>query len=224
MKKLDLKPVFKVLTGLVAVAVIGLLIFSLTVDRLVKRSIENAGSEMLNTPVEVKDLSLSVLDGSGTIDGIFIQNPEGFSDEAVLNFRQISMKLNVSSLFSDTVIVEELIIDNPELYLEQQGVDNNIDKLVKNMEPSSSGDTKVIIERLVVNEGYVKLSSDIGEERTAEGTFSKIELADVGRQGNTLQQVMEQVLRPVLQVAAQEAVKEGLMDEAKNKLQDFLEN
>lgn len=223
MKKLDLKPVFKVLTGLIVIAVVGLLVFSLTIDGLVKRSIENTGSELMNTSVEVDDVSISVLDGSGTIDGIAIQNPDGFSEESALLLKKISMKVNISTLLADTVIVEELIINEPELFFEQRADGNNFNKLTENMDATDSGQTNMIIDRLLVNDGFVRVSSDVGEERSAETSFSEIELTGVGRQGNnTMEQVMEQVLRPVIQKAAQEAVKEGLLDQAKEKLQDVL--
>ena len=219
-----MKPVFQVLVALIAIVTIGALVLSFTIDGIVKSNIESTTSEMLNTSVTVDDVSLSILDGNGSIDGITIHNPEGFSNNPAIQLQQISMSVNLSSLLSDTVIVNELRIQQHELYFEQKATGNNFNALTENLSGTSESDYNLIVDYLQVNEGRVTLTSDIGEERTAEAGFSQIEIEGIGRQGNnTVEQTMRQILEPILQKALQEAVERGLMDKAKEKLQDLLD-
>ncbi len=78
--KLDLKPVFQVLFGIIVVGALGALVLSFSIDGMVKSELEDTTAEMMNTSVEVDNVSISLFDGSGTISGITIHNPEGFSE------------------------------------------------------------------------------------------------------------------------------------------------
>lgn len=219
-----MKPVFQALFAFIVIAALGALILSFSLDGIVKSNIESTTSEMLDTSVEVNDVSISILDGSGTIDGITIHNPEGFSDQPAVRLQQINMKVDLFTLLSDTVIVEELRIQKPELYFEQTPKGNNLNALNQKLSEQPSSETSMIIDYLLVSDGRVTLTADIGEEKTVEGEFSKIELEGIGRQGNnTMEQAMQQVLEPILQRALQEAVERGLKDKAKDALENLLD-
>lgn len=220
-----MKPVFQILFALILIAAVGALILSFSLDGIVKSNIESTTSEMLDTSVEVNDVSISILDGEGTIDGITIHNPEGFSDRPAIQLKQIHMKIDLSSLLSDTMIVEELRIQQPELYVEQSASGNNLNALNQELQTQPPSETSMIVDYLLVSDGRVTLTADIGKEKTVEGEFSKIEIEGIGRQGNnTMEQTIKQILEPILQKALQEAVEQGLMDRAKEKAKDALEN
>lgn len=89
----------------------------------------------------------------------------------------------------------------------------------------ASSETNVVVDHLLVENGSVTLTADIGkDEKTLAAEFSKIEIKGIGRDGNnTMEQVMQQILEPILKKAAREAAKEGLLDVAKDKLQDLID-
>lgn len=218
-----MKPVFQVLFAVIVIVALGALILSFSLDGIVKSNIESTTSEMLDTSVEVNDVSISILDGTGTIDGITIQNPEGFSDNPAIKLQQIQMDVDLYSLLSDTIVVKELRIQKPELFVEQKADGNNLNALNQKLQTQPPSETSMVIDYLLVADGRVTLTADIGEEKTVEGEFSKIEIEGIGRQGNnTMSQAMQQILEPILQRALQEAVEQGLMDKAKDALQDLL--
>ena len=222
--KLDLKPVFQVLFAIIVISAIGGLILSLSIDSMVQSSLESTTSEVLNTSVDVEDVSISLLNGSGTITGFTIHNPEGFSDKPAARMQEISIKMKVSSLLSDTVIVDEVRIQKPELYYEQQATGNNFDALTGSMGGSSSSDTNLIVDYLLVENGQIALTADIGSEKSVMAEFSKIELEGIGRNSsNAMEQTIQQILKPVLEKALQEAATQGLMDKAKDALKDMLD-
>jgi uncharacterized protein involved in outer membrane biogenesis len=208
-----------------AIIVIGFIVLSFTVDGIVKSNIEKIGSEMLQTPVDVDDVSISILDGTGTIDGIAVQNPEGFSDSAAIKLQRIHLSLDLSSLLSDTVVIDTLIINQPMLFFEQKANGAiNLRKLTENIDMSSSSEGGMIIDYLRIDEGLVKLSTEIGEGRKEQVKIEKIVITDIGRTGsNTVEQTVRQILEPIIERAIQKSIKEGLLEQAKDKLQDLLE-
>ncbi|WP_445664010.1 DUF748 domain-containing protein [Fodinibius sp. AD559] len=222
--KLDLKPVFQVLFAIIIIGAVSALILSLSVDNMVESSLERTTAEALNTSVDVEEVSISLLNGSGTITGFIIHNPEGFSDKPAARLKQIFIEMKISSILSNTVIVEEIRVEKPELFYEQKETGNNFDTLTENMDESTSSDTNLIVDYLLVENGQVTLTADIGKEKSVMAEFSKIEVKGIGRSGNnTMEQTIQQILRPVLEKALQEAATQGLMDKAKDALQDMLD-
>lgn len=214
----------KIVGGILGVIIIGFLILIFSLDGIVKSNIRQTGSNLLQTPVDVDDVSISIFNGSGTIDGITIKNPDGFDDPNAMSFKEISLTLDLSTIFSDTVVVKDLTIRQPEFYMEQKTKGNNLKILMDHLSSSSSGGSgSLIVDHFLVNDGSVKLSTDIGGKRSAEARFSQIELKGVGREGsNTTKQTVQQILEPVLKRAIAKAVSDGLLDKAKEKLQDLL--
>lgn len=219
-----MKKLFQVLVAVIGILAVSALILSFSIDGIVKSSIETTTTEMLDTSVSVDEVGISILDGSGTIKGITIQNPESFSDNPAVRLQEISLAIDLSTLLSDVVVVKEIRIQKPELYFEQKASGNNLKTLNDRMSASSSGSSSVIIDYLLVENGQLMLSTDIGEGKSAKTEFSRIEIEGIGRSGNnTMEQTMQQVLEPILREAAKEAVKRGLMEQAKDKLEDLLE-
>lgn len=219
-----MKPVFQALVAIIVIAALGALGLSFTMDSIIKSNIESTTSEMLDTSVEVNNVSVSILDGTGTIDGITIRNPEGFSDKPALKLQQISLTLDPYSLLSDTVVVKQVEIQNPQVFYEQKMSGSNLDALSDNLGGGSSSSVNVVVDYLLVQDGRVTLSTEIGGEKSVEASFDRFELEGVGRQGsNTMDQTMRQVLEPILEKAAQEAVKQGLLNKAKKGLKDLLD-
>jgi len=219
-----MKPVFQVLFGLIAILTLGALVLSFSLDGMVKSNIENTTSEMLDTSVEVNGVAISILDGTGTIKGVTVHNPEGFSNNPAAKLQQISMKVDLYSLLSDTIIVKEIQIQKPHFYYEQKVSGSNLNTLTDNLGGSSSSGTSLIVDHLLVENGRVTLTAEIGGENTVEGNFSNIEVEGIGRNGNnTVEQTIKEILEPILKKAAEEAIKQGMMDKAKDAVEGLLD-
>jgi hypothetical protein len=221
-----MKKLFQILVGLIAVFAVGALILSFSLDGMVESTIEDTSSDMLQTTVDVKEVNLSILDGQGTITGITVHNPEGFSDNPALQLQQISMKVKLKSLLSDTIVVERVEIENPELFFEQKASGSNFDALSSNLNSgsTSSSQTYLVVEYLEVQDGRVTLSTDIGGEKSMEATIGRFTLEDIGRaDSSTMEQTLRQILQPILQKATRQALQQGLLDKAKEKLENLLD-
>lgn len=217
----------KIVGGFVVVIIAAILIMTLSLDGMIRSGIEDNGSELLQTRVTVDNVSVSLFSGSGTINGFTVQNPEEFSDEPALYIQEASMKVDIRSLFSDQIVVNEVIVKNPELFFEQIGVGVNLKKLNDNMDLAfdESSETTLIIEHLVIEDSRVTVSSSLERERTTEVTLDEFTLNDIGRDGNnTVKQSVRQVLNPLLQKAMEEALKSGVTEQLEDKVRDLFDN
>jgi hypothetical protein len=220
-----MKTFLKVLAVLAVILIIGFVALSLTLDGIIKSNIESVGSDLLQTDVQVEDVSVSLFDGKGHIDGITIENPEGFSDSAAVKLQAIDIEMDLSSLLSDTMLIDSLIIQQPEVYVEQTLQGNNIKALQENLAQSSTSESGgLIIDYLLVEDGVVTLSTNIGGARTAQVELERFEQEAIGRAGsNTVKSSVQQILEPVLEHAAREALEGGVREKVEDKLKDLLD-
>lgn len=200
------------------------IILNFTLDGIVKSAIEENGSELLQTSVEVGNVNVSLLNGSGVIYGFIVANPDGFSDEEAIRIDETSIKIDLSTIFSDTIVVENINIKNPELFFEQKGLGINLRKLNENMDLAEDVEgPSLVINHLFVENGTVRVSSTIERERTAEASIQEFELTNIGQSGsNTMKQSIREIMDPLIERAIREAVSRGLLEQLENKVQDLL--
>ena len=169
-------------TGVVlGVIIIGIVKLTLSIDGMVKSGIEKNGSEMLNTEVSVADVDLSLLDGSGSIEGFEVNNPEKYNSENAIRIKKATIRVDLASLFSDQVIIKDLRIYAPELTFEQEGMTANLKELNDQLDTSGDEDSDkmLVIEHLIVDKGKVTVSTDIDRERMASAEIDRFELNNI---------------------------------------------
>lgn len=217
----------KIFGGILAIIIAGFLILTLSLDGIVKSGIEENGSRLLQTQVNVDNVNISPFNGSGSIEGFTVANPDKFSDKDAISIQEASIKIDLRSLLSDEIIVRDITVKSPQLYFEQQGFGANLKTLNDNMKLSSKGssETGLIIEHLLIENGQVTVSTDIERERTASASIESFELNGIGEDGsNTVQQSVRKVIQPLIENAIAEAIKGGVVDQIENKVNELLNN
>lgn len=214
----------QIFAAFIVVLIAAFIVLSFTIDGIVKSNIEESGTELFQTEVDVGNVNISLFNGSGEIYGLSVANPEDFSDEPAIEMEEIRIKVDLLSLLSDTILVEDVNITEASLFFEQQGFGINLRQLNQNMDLSvDEDDPAMIINHLYVEGATVRVSSTIDRERTAEATLDNFEMNNIGRQGsNTMKQSMQQIMEPLIERAIQEAVSRGLLEQLENKVQDLL--
>lgn len=199
--------------GLFVLLGAGFLVFTLTLDSMVKSGIENVGTEMTGTEVSVEGVSISPFSGKGTINGFRVANPEGYGQEYALVIDDFSVELDVGSLFSDLVVVHEIIITVPAVYVEQKIPDNNLRTILNTINSAvsddTSGDTALFIEYFLMQNGSADLYTELGGERSARVEISDIELSNIGGREDAVEQVIQQISDRLVQQALQAAARSG---------------
>lgn len=214
----------KIFAGFLIVFAGALIVLSLTVDGIVKSAIEEDGTELFQTDVTVGNVNISLWNGSSEIYGFTISNPENFSDQAAIEIDEIHMTFDLTTMLSDTILIENIRISGAKLFFEQEGFGINLRTLNQNVDLSEDEDEAVVvIDRLIVENATVRVSSTIDRERTAKANIENFELERVGQDGgNTIKQSMLQILEPLIERAIREAMTGGLLQQLENKVRDLI--
>jgi len=93
----------KLLIGIVALIAILFLGGMFYGNSIVKGSVEEYGPEYTGTSVVLDDVSFSPFAGTAGLTGLVIGSPEGFDSDKTFSLKEISVKLELSTLMSDPV-------------------------------------------------------------------------------------------------------------------------
>jgi uncharacterized protein involved in outer membrane biogenesis len=123
---------------LAIVAITAIACVDLFVGSFVKRAVDGYGPAYTQTRVSLDGAQLSPFSGSGTLTGLYVGNPKGWSSDKALTLGSVHIQIAPRSLLSNHVIIEELTIDRPEFVYETRLVASNIGELLKNIQKASS--------------------------------------------------------------------------------------
>lgn len=114
----------------IALLLVVILIVALTLDGIVRRAVEVIGTQSVHQTTTVEAADLSILGGKVGLSGMTIANPKEFSSPEFLKLKQIDIAVQSSSLLGDTIIVNDIKIQNLHLNLEQSGLSNNVNTIL----------------------------------------------------------------------------------------------
>jgi hypothetical protein len=154
--------------GLLVLAVVAYLVLQFFLGSIVKAGVNKFGPVMTQTKVELASASISPLSGSGTLSGLVVGNPKGWSEANLMSLGRVSVSLEPMSLFKDHIVINEIIVEQPEFLYETKLVASNVSDLLKNIEAAMGGNkaaepqkdgkpVKMVIKRFVLRDGKVTL-------------------------------------------------------------------
>ncbi len=185
MKKL--KRIILVIMVLALVAAGGLAWLYLSLGPMIKAGIEKFGPEITQTSITVESVEVWPFTGSGTIKNLVIGNPEGYQTDHALALPAVRFSLDVASLKTDTIVIEEIYIDSPEITYEVGFGNSNLTTIRKNIEsflPALEGRqdefTKATnINSVVLKNGEIALSAKIMLGRKVTVELPPMELENI---------------------------------------------
>lgn len=200
-----------VIGGVVLTVIVGGAVFLFSsLDSIVKKIIEEVGTEVAGVKVSVSSVKISLTDGKASISGLSVANPPGFSSDPAIKLGEIAVSLDTGSLNKNPIVVKDVLIGAPAVAYEISSGGSNLDQLQKNIqsftakhagkaEPAKAdsgkadgakpGDKeeakKVVIDRLAITGGQVKLGAaglpaGIGAANTT-AKLGDIVLTGIGR-------------------------------------------
>ena len=153
-------------------------------ESIVKDLVHKYGSQVTGTDVSLEGFKISLSNGEGQIKKIVVANPKGYQSANFLSLDGITIKVDIKSLASDTIIIDSIIIDKPVISYEIlsltqnniKEIKNNITKFTSKSASSSSKEKKstsskeesgsgkkVIIKKLQINQGEINAAASAGE-------------------------------------------------------------
>ncbi|HAM72123.1 MAG TPA: hypothetical protein DCM86_10815 [Verrucomicrobiales bacterium] len=133
------KIVLRVAIGLVVLLVVGIVVFAMFLDGIVKKGVETVGPVITKTEIKLAGVSISILGGSANLKGFTLGNPDGYKSPTAIEADTVSVQLNPSSILSDKVVIKSVRLDGARISVEGGPNDNNLTKILANVESVAGG-------------------------------------------------------------------------------------
>ena len=135
-------------------------------DSIIKGSLESNITNTLDRKTTIGDLNISYLSGSAEIEDLKIQNKD-FPGHLIL-LKKASAKLNTSSIFSDKIEIDEILINGVNLSYyfivnNKMKINDNVKSLQKTLNKESSASSsskKFVIKNLKLNNIIISAKSE----------------------------------------------------------------
>ena len=124
---------------LLALGLAAYLVLAHYLDAIVVNGVNTYGPKLTQTKVGLAGANLSPLSGSGTLTGLTVGNPKGWSDGRAFYLGKVHLDIQPRSVLGDPIIVNEILIDQPEFNYETRILSSNIKDLLKNIEGFTGG-------------------------------------------------------------------------------------
>jgi len=175
----------KTLIGLVAIIVILFGVGMFYGSSIVKSSVEEYGPQFTGTSVTLDSVTFTPFSGSAGLSGFTVGSPEGFEADKTFSLRDISLKMEPSTLFKDTVHINEIRITEPVINAEYKNGKLNIRELMNHIseyagDQTEESTTNVIIDDLYITEAKVNVIGLPVGEGQEEIILPDIHLEDIG--------------------------------------------
>ena len=121
-----------------AALLIGAFVFTqFFLDHAVTAAVNQFGPSITQTKLQLKETVLSPLTGRGTLRGLVVGNPAGWSEKPLCSVGEVHVAVQPSSLLGDHVLVNEVSIDGAEFNYETKLIASNVGDLLKNLEQAA---------------------------------------------------------------------------------------
>ncbi len=203
----------KIVLALVAVAivlvVVGVTMLYLSLGKVVKTGVETFGSQALQAPVTVTNITFSAFTGKAEIEGLVVGNPQGFKTDSAFKLGVTRVVVDPKSIMTDTIVIREILIEAPEVTYETDLKGSNITRLKENIEAftgtgaTEPGDEpaeepadkpaeepnaedgkpgkKVVIESFKIADGQIRLSATVLGGAALPVPLPEVHLTDIGK-------------------------------------------
>ena len=236
----------KLIIAVIAVLIVitGLFLYLYNnVDSIVKNGIERYGTDVCGTKVSVGSVDISLKSGRGTIRGLRVANPDGYSHDSVVELGDAIVAIDIGSINRDPIVITEIRVKSPLVSAEvDEKLATNIGKIrghvqqyqARAAKPAGKQDAgfekRIAIRSFVIELGTLKADATrVGREK-GQWEMPPIELSNLGGERGVRPEAIAKVISVALftraeQVAAEHvkaAAAQQIKNEAQKKLDEML--
>jgi len=201
------------LAALAVILVVGVLVLYSSLGAIITKAVNSMGPEIIQAKVNLDETVIDATTGKGALHGLLIGNPKGFETDSAFKMDKIEIVLDTGSLTSDTIVINKIDIQAPEVTYELGGggsnvaaIQENVDAYVKKTlgasetkeeEPSKKeGGTKMVIDHVYVKGGKVNISASLLGGKSMTVPLPDIHLKDIGKKekGATPGEVVKSII------------------------------
>lgn len=130
-----MKKLLSIVGIVLLVLIVGIVLFA---GKLIKSGVNTMGPKLLGAPVSLESVKFNPFLGVVHIKGLIIGNPDGFQTPSAMELSEFKVKLSMASIFSDPLIIEEILINDPQITYEKSLRSSNLKTLQENISPEKS--------------------------------------------------------------------------------------
>lgn len=209
-----------VLLGLLIVIIVGIGAVLLSIDSIVRRTVESQATDSLNLQTTLGSASVSLFGGNVSLSKLDVASPAGFSAPAMFSLGGIDVDTSFGQLRGDPIGIQAITIDKPQLVIEQANGKLNFQVLVdqqskKSPDAGKPGDgqrdesepIRLIIHQLAVNGAGVSIRPGIpGLKEEIKITVPSFNLKEIGNaEGSKNGAAIKEVVQLLVTTLAQKA-------------------
>jgi len=232
-KRKSLKIAMIVIGAIILLSITAQIVVMLFLNPIIKAGITTILPKVTGTPIEMGSFNFSPLGGKLKLKNFIIGNPAGYQGKYAFKLKTLKVDLDVASLFSDKIIIREILVDGIGVAYETKLTESNIGRIKKNIgeygkkaaqdkekpkpaekdkkpeDKEKKPGKKLQIDELRFINGSVALQASLLDTGTgAKIPLPEIQLQDIGKKdtGATVAEASEQIYA-ALYVAILKAVK-----------------
>ena len=175
-------------------------------EMIVKKVVNKYGSEVTGTDVNLQGFNIDLKNGQATVKEITVANPANYKTPYAVQLGQISVKVDLKSLTTDTIVIDEIAVNKPVVSYEMMSLtQNNIADIINNVnkfsaasqnndvvasepkatEASAASNKKVIIKTVVISNGEINGATTAAPEVVSTAVaLPTITLNNIGEKSN----------------------------------------
>ena len=114
-----------------------------SLESIVQTVVHKYGSQVTGTEVNLGGFKLSLLKGEVEINNLTVANPKNYTQPNIMSVGRVAVKVNLKSVLSDTIVVENVEIEKPEITYELLSLtQNNLSQLLDNIKKNTASGSK----------------------------------------------------------------------------------
>jgi len=177
-------------------------------DLIVASAIKKYGSEVVGTKVKVSSVKIRLKTGVGSIQGLAVVNPDGFSERNAVLIENIDINISRENITREVVIIDEIVVRKPSvLYEIGRGGDSNLAKIGRSLQKAEArsdaeyrSGKRIAIRSLIIEEGELLVQIGTLAQGSRTVATPRIELRDLGGEygtstGNIARQIGSAIAR-----------------------------
>jgi uncharacterized protein involved in outer membrane biogenesis len=220
-----MKKLKKILLISVAVVAVLLVALMLSLGAIIKTAVTTAGPKLAGVPIQLAKVTVNPLGGLVHIQGLIIGNPQGFNTPSAMELGEFKVNLAMGSLFTDTIVIKQILIDAPQITYEKSLKSSNLSTLQENLAPKGAAAPKaeaapapekkngaakkVIIEDFQLNGAKVNVTITALGGKTMALPLPDIKMKDIGKSsgGASPAEVISEVFNSITKAVTEAAAK-----------------
>jgi uncharacterized protein involved in outer membrane biogenesis len=195
----------------------------LSLGTIIKTGVTTVGPRLVGVPIQLEKVRINLFNGRVHVKGLVVGNPEGFKTPSAMELSDFMVDLKMTSLFSDTIVVEQVLIRGPQITFEKSlkssnfgalqqtlaakapAADRSAEAPAKATSEQSGAAKKVIIEDFRFDDGKVHISITAMGGKKMTVPLQPIRLQNIGQSsgGASLAQVIQEVLNTILRAVTE---------------------